>query len=137
MPATPDEIRAGMLRCKLTRTLVNVARWWGASSHQAAEVLAAMRDELCRTGRIGPVAWPDPREARFNPGMTDAELREMAHRAIADLSANGVQPSGRNVWRWCRAHGARKRDRDAVRIIRGVISVLSARAAGAAYVRRE
>jgi predicted Fe-S protein YdhL (DUF1289 family) len=135
MPPTPDEIRTDMLRTKLERTIRNVSEWWGITPDQAATVLDGLRDQVSRHRSIGGHPWPDPGRARFDPGTPDANLREMAYEGAAAIAAQGVRPSQRNVWAWCKARGARKRHAMALRIIGGVVAVLSAREVAATYVR--
>jgi hypothetical protein len=132
---TPDEIRSYMLRSKLERTIRNVSAWWGITPDQAAMVLGTLRDQVCRERRIDSQPWPDPGHARYNPGTSDAELREMAYQGAAEIAGQGVTPSQRNVWEWCKGRGARKREAMALRIIGSVLAALSAREVAAAVVR--
>ena len=133
---TPDEIRSDMLRTKLMKTIRNVSAWWGVSPDQAAMALGALRNELERDHRIGAEAWPDPRHARYNPGTPDAELREMAYEAALAIAGQGLRPSQRNVWAWCKSRGARKRETMALKIVGSVVAALSAREVASTYVRQ-
>jgi len=136
MSQTPDEIRVCMLRNKLERVIRNVSEWWGIAPDQAAMVLEGLRDQVSRERRIGPVPWPDPSHARYNPGTPDAELRELAYTAAAAIAGQGVRPSQRNVWAWCKARGARKREVMALRIVGSVVASLSAGEVASTVVRQ-
>ena len=126
MSMSSDEIRAFMLRTKLVKTIRNVSGWWGIKPDMAAEVLGALRNELERDHRLGAEAWPDPRHARYNPGTPDSELRELAYEAALAIAGQGVRPSQRNVWAWCKSRGARKRETMALKIVGSVVAALSA-----------
>jgi hypothetical protein len=136
MPTTPYETRTVMLTGKLRRTLLNVSGWWGIGLPQALTVLAALQAELSAAQHRGTLQWPDPRLAKYNPGTPDADLRDLAYDGAAALTARGVRPSARNVWRWCKAHGARKREAMALRIVGSVVASLSAREVAATHVCR-
>jgi hypothetical protein len=133
---TPDEIRSGQLRTKLVKTLRNVSAWWGISPDQAALVLGTLRHELEQDQRIGAESWPDPLHARYNPGTPDAELREMAYAAALAIAGQGLRPSQRNVWAWCKSRGARKRETMALKIVGSVVAALSAREVASTVVRQ-
>ena len=127
MSMSSDEVRSDMLRTKLVKTIRNVSAWWGVSPNQAAMVLGALRNELERDQRLGAESWPDPRHARYNPGTPDSELREMAYEATLAIAGQGLRPSQRNVWAWCKSRGARKRETMALKIVGSVVAALSAK----------
>ena len=133
---TPDEIRSDMLRTKLVKTIRNVSAWWGISADQAAMVLGTLRYELDQDHRIGAEAWPDPRHARYHPGTPDSELREMAYEATLAIAGQGLRPSQRNVWAWCKSRGARKRETMALKIVGSVVAALSAKEVASTVVRQ-
>ena len=131
----PNEIRARALREKLQRTLINMCGWWGIGPELAMSALDRFRGDLTSQLQSGSLKWPDPSEARYAPGTPDNELRELALMGVVAIVAQGILPSGRNVWRWCKKHGARKRQSDALRIVGSVVAVQRAGEVAAAYVR--
>ena len=131
----PDETRSRKLHEKLKRTLVNVSGWWGIGPEQATATLDRLRGDLVDQLQSGTLKWPDPSEAQYAPGTPDDELRELALVGVAAIAAQGILPSARNVWRWCRAQGARKRQSDALRIVGSVVAVQRAAEVAAAFVR--
>lgn len=136
MSPSPDEIRTERLRTRLVRAIHNVSAWWGVAPDQAATVLEALRDQVSRERRIGNHPWPDPSHARYDPGTPDDELREMAYTAAAAIADQGVRPSQRNCWAWCKARGARKREAMALRIVGSVVASLSAGEVASTVVRQ-
>ena len=134
-PATPDQVRTARLRAKLERTLFNTCAWWGVGPNEAALVLDDLGAQVRRERRIGNHPWPDLAEANYNPGTRDDAIRELAYEAVAVMSALGVRPSARNVWRRLKEGGVRKRQSTALRIIGSVVSSLASREVAGSYVR--
>lgn len=120
---------------KLQRTTLNTSAWWGVTLEQASAVIDLLHGALEAQCRDGTLAWPDPALARVNPGTHDDQLKAMAAEGAAVIAALGTRPSARNVWAWCRARGARKRQAAALRIIGNVVSDLCAREVAASFVQ--
>lgn len=135
MGLSPDAMRADMLRTKLERTIYNVSEWWGITPSLAADVLRGLQEQISKDQYIGQYSWPDPSRARYKPGMSNDQIRELAQAGAAAIAAHGEFPSQRKVWKWCVEHGAKKRQRDGLRIVQEVLTALSAREVPAAYVR--
>jgi hypothetical protein len=127
-------LREAALERKLRNHVFNLSQWWGAVPSQAITVLTRMRDDYAAQLQAGTLQWPDPKLARYCPGTPDEDLRELATKGAAVIAAQGVRPSARSLWAWCRAQGARKRDGTALRIVGSVLACLSARAVAAAVV---
>jgi len=132
-----NAVRASVLYNKLKRKIFNISCWWGISPTQVIEVLNTLMKDLATNQQAGTLDWPDPNEARYCPGMTDDELRVLAHYGALELAGSGTAPSQRNVWAWCKAKGAKKRQRDALRVIQGLLNSLSAEEAPPSVVHNE
>lgn len=134
---TPEQVRGRALRNRLRRCLLNVSGWWGISPMQATQVLRELSDELTTGQRDGTLKWPDGREAKYDPGMPDQELRELAYQGVRALTAIGVPLSARCLWSWCKVQGARKRQATALRIVGSVVASIYAGEVAASVVRTE